>query len=147
MLRRENFWSGSFSGAVEMLLLAFVFYNCSKLYPDNKISYKFDSLKTTQCHAIVPAKMNLIYLMKIPLFLINSLLFLHLVISNVLHLCSCSWKRIWYWSPWQRLYSVGSWPIDLIFFWIYFSVTSPESFRIYILADIAHLLRCVYKCV
>lgn len=61
MLRRKNLWSGSFSGAVEMLLLAFVYYSCSTLYPDNKISYKSDSLET-QCHAMVPAKVNLIYL-------------------------------------------------------------------------------------
>jgi len=67
--------------AVEMLLMAFVYHNCSTLYPGNKIGCKSDSLKT-QCHAMVPAKVNLSHLIKVPLFLTNSLLFLHLVISK-----------------------------------------------------------------
>lgn len=51
--------------AVEMLLLAFVYHNCTTLYPGNKISYKSDSLKI-QCHAMVPAKVNLSHLIKLP---------------------------------------------------------------------------------
>lgn len=59
--------------AVEKPLLAFVYNNCSTLYPGNKISYKSDSLKT-QCQAVVPAKVILSHLIKVPLFLTNALL-------------------------------------------------------------------------
>lgn len=56
--------------AVEMLLFIMI---VSTLYPGNKISYEYDSLRT-QCHAMVPEKVNLGHLIKVPLFLTNTLL-------------------------------------------------------------------------
>lgn len=59
--------------AAEMLLVVFVYHNGSTLYPGSKSSYKSDSLKAP-CHAVVPAKKNPSSLVKVPLFLTNSLL-------------------------------------------------------------------------